>query len=445
MTHGAYSRREVLGGLTAGTALLPLVEAGRASAAPYPRRIVIFMLTNGLVQGKFFPQPSGPGRDLSTAAFPESTAALESYRSDLIFIRGVTPQNYIDSVTVGKTGGGHHSYNTLFTGTRGKPYNSEPRDRVATSKSIDQAIADDIAKSVPLPLRSLHLGMLRFGSEFHQVCFHRGQDAPIVPECNPRQVLDKFFAAGPGGSATLDRIRAERRSVLDLVGRDLARFAERLGGEDRLKVDAHLQSVREIEKQIAGVKAVTCSAPPVSSADPYSINNYPQTLSTQMDLVTAAFRCDLTRVATIQLSNSSGDRPGMFFPWLAGVSERFHHYAHSGGPGKVKIDTWFMEQLAGLLKRFRAIPEGNGTMLDNSVVLFANHMEEGSTHRPSNLPWVLAGRCGGYLRTGQLLAPTSSASTTNRVFIGLANAMGLPITTFGDDAYGSDPTPGMAV
>jgi hypothetical protein len=254
-------------------------------------------------------------------------------------------------------------------------------------------------------------------------------------------VLDKFVAGGAGGSAALDRIRAERRTVLDLVGKDLTKFAGRLGAEDRLKVDAHLQSLREIEKQLATTTTVTCNAPTVSTADPFNRVNYPQSYNSQMDLVVAAFKCGLTRVATIQTANHNGDTPSVYFPWLPGLTMHFHHYAHNLSPGKVPIDTWFAQQFAGLIKRFKSVPEGGGTMLDNTVILFANHLGDGASHTTNNLPWVLAGSCGGYFKTRQMI---QTNTTTNRVMIGLANAMGLPITTFGDPSYGSGPLPGMS-
>jgi hypothetical protein len=322
------------------------------------------------------------------------------------------------------------------------------------SQSIDQRIADEIGKRASLPVRSLHLGVLRGGNQYYNCAFYRGAGAPVAPEQNPSAAATKLFV-GTAGNSALDKQRRERQSLLDFVGRDLGTFRANLGTEDRTKVDAHLDSVRELEKQISRLGTTTCQGPTVPAID-RTVPNYPMIASAQMDVLVAALKCDLTRVATLQFSDFNGDSITM--PWIGldgkSVGTDFgpnklrdwHDCAHtprdpanpdpSNKDAKIKLDSWVVQQFASLLKRFKDVPEGAGTMLDNTVVLFANHMTDGQRHNWDNLPWILAGSAGGAIKPGRYLrAPARTPN--NKLFVSLAQAMDVPIPndTFGDPEY----------
>ncbi len=445
MIRSRPSRRELCRSLAGGAALLPLLDATReARGAGYPRRLVIVVATNGVLQKEFWPAAGG---DLSAQTLPALTAPLEPHKSDLLFVGGLEARNYTDAVN---PGGGHFTYPILFTGSRGLKLGAGNYEQtLAAGPTVDQVIATEIAKRVSRPLRSLHLGLheATAGAIANMYCcFYRDRGAPIVPEINPARAFNTLFAASDKASAPdFERIRAERRSILDFVARGLTRFYARLGREDATKVEAHLQSVREIENQIAQLGSTRCDTlPTVPATDPSSSADYPKNMAAQMDLIVAALKCDMTRVATLQLGSFNGDR--LMFPWLgiggAGLKDfpvrHYHDIAHSPGVNnddKRRVDVWYMQQFAALIQRLKNVPEGGGTMLDNTAVLWINHMGDGSLHDWHNLPCIIAGRCGGFFKPGRYVG-AGQETPVNGLLIGLANAMEVPIATFGDPMYG---------
>jgi hypothetical protein len=161
-----------------------------------------------------------------------------------------------------------------------------------------------------------------------------------------------------------------------------------------------------------------------------------------------ALKCDVARVASLSWTDNGGSGPGTL-PWLTGNPD-FHGTAHQGAAGyatKTRIDQWFYGRVAELAKAMDAVPEGNGTMLDNSVIVVCNDMNEGSAHGCGGVPIVMVGSCGGYFKTGRMVRLGSWAGKSgayymgrggvpnNRLLTTLANAMDLPITSFGNPKY----------
>lgn len=442
MKDWGQSRRDLLRKLGLGAAGLPILSATRPlRAAPlFPRRAILVVQTNGLSPSGWRPQ--GSGTDLTQRSLPMITSPLEPYRADISFIAEVSNPGY--------TGAGHGAYGTVLSPGPNAATGEYWTPRVPT---LDQVCGDAVARSANLPFKTLPLqvqvdrtGERRLGA---YRCFFRGEGQPITPEASPYRAADRLFAGKPTGDPTMDRLRAERRSLLDFVAADLQRFARNLGTEDRRTVEGYLASVREIEKQLAapGPAAGGCTAPNLGQPLAFDANeNYPKTLNLQFDLAVAALRCDATRVVTIQLAQAHGD--GYTFPWLGiagrgleigGASRTWHDIAHrevrDGVNEKVKVDHWFMQQYAGLLKRLKETPEGGRTLLDNTVVLWANHMQYGGNHNAQRLPWIMAGRCGGHFKTGQYLA--ADGTPKQRVMIHIANALGANLSSYG----GSEHTP----
>ncbi len=437
------SRREVLSrmGITAG--LLPLLDAvpafGAGPSTGYPKRLIILVWTNGTIENQFWPQ--GTGSDLSALKLPAITASLAPYVQDLLFINGLDIRNAADA---GIKTFGHQTYSTMFTGTRGTPFNAqgEPGAK-ATSPSIDQVIADGVAKQVTLPVRSLALGAMRGGNAFYNCCFYRGAGLPVAAEQSPENAAGQLFTNAKI-SPTFIQLRAERKSLLDYSAGDLGSFGKTLGTEDRKRVAAHLDAVRELEKRTTRLADGACAGPMVTDL-PKAAENYPAYVSSHMDIIVNAFKCDLTRVATLQMSDFNGDR--ITFPWLGDLGKavtfasRDHHdLAHNPGTdAKTRADTWFVQQFSALIKKLKDIPEAPGSMLDNTVILLANHMSNGARHSYDNLPWILAGRGGGYFKTGRYLR-AQAHTPTNQLFVGLAEAMGVPQP---NQSFGNIEYPGL--
>jgi hypothetical protein len=286
-------------------------------------------------------------------------------------------------------------------------------------------------------------------------------------EHNPYTVWNRLFGgAGPGGTVldpkAIERIRAERRSIFDFVGREFGSLAKNLGTDDRKKVELHQTHMRQIEKELdvsASSSSAGCSPVKLPDMDPKGVTqpwfenriNTDKAIRVQMDQSIAALRCDTTRVATFMLVDGANE--GCSFPFL-GIEKQHHQYAHGAGSGsdetngdalgKRKVDKWFHEQLAYFLGQLKATPEGNGTMLDNSLVVFLNNMNNGAGHGyTSGVPFLLAGNCQNTFRTGRYVKFASPNQPHNGILTAIANGVldGIepPVKFFGDARYGGEP------
>lgn len=444
------NRRELLARLGAGAALLPLLPNRRSfSADPvFPKRLIIIMAPNGYPDRDY--APVGTGTSLAALTLSDTLSPLNRWKDQLLMLAPLTCPNMEGAEDF------HRGYSMMFTGL---PPVSKPTGPQSvwspTGPTMDQVIGSALASSAKLPMRTLPL-QLPFGavsgvdSKREALrSFWAGQNQPVTPELNPYKVADTYFAGKTASDPAMDRIRAEKRSLLDFVGRDLQRFGDSLGTNDKLSVRGHLQAVRDIETQLAQPASATMAAVPASisttAAKPLDFNslqNYPALLNIQFDLAVAAMRADLTRVVTLQLGSAWGD--SLNFPWLAGANTRvWHRIAHDenndGRNEKKILDKWMMTQFAALLDRLAGVPEpgpSSKTMLDNTIVLWATTMLTG-THA-ARLPWILAGG-GATLGRGQYLRASADVPV-NRVMMDLCNAMGVPMTHFGNpDIKGSVP------
>jgi hypothetical protein len=273
------------------------------------------------------------------------------------------------------------------------------------------------------------------------MCF-AGADQPIVPENDPRDLFDRLFATLSQSQVELDRVRQRRASIIDLVTGELEAAAKRYGAEDRLKVEAHLDALRAIEQRLESLVDCGDVAAPPGNLDPGNNDAFPDVVDLHSDLIVRALACDLTRVASMQWSYSGG--AGVRFNWL-GVSGTYHSQViHEPGTDAdvAKVNTWFSEQFATLLDRLAAVPEGNGTMLDNTLVVWGRDMAVGAGHGLEPLPVILAGRAGGRLATGRYLQ--FPAQDHQRLLVSVAQAVGLDdVTSFGTLDTGSGPLPGL--
>jgi hypothetical protein len=470
------SRRSLLSGLGGAGALLPLLDARRGWAQPtYPKRLLVIVWCNGVMPAHFWPQGGETDFRISDAE-TSPLRPLIPHRNDILVLGGMELKNLKDDMAPG----GHASFPYLLTGVTGQPItvpiNPDGWKKSAGDRSVDQFIADEIARTTKLPIHSLQLQATNQGPSGGRYVSFRG--APVgglpngpTPIDDPVKLYTKLFGEAAGGKvpdATLTRVLAERRSVLDYVGRSLERMKGRLGAEDRQKLEAHLTGVREIETTLsAGDKGRGgCSppAPPAPGKDYRSGGpnpNYPEILKLQMDMLVSAFACDLTRVASTMWSSAHNN--GLTFFWLGqefyegprdknnggylGPYRHHHEIAHNAERSaehtrkKNLVDQWFVAQLAYLLDRMKQVKEGDGTMLDNTLVFFANNMGIGSRHTTYDMPWILAGRAGGAVKTGRLLRWAGGTPNQNVPHNGLlaamCGAMGFPRETYGDPAYGT--------
>jgi hypothetical protein len=455
MNRWSRSRRDLLKKLGLGAAWLPLLHATKPlQAAPtFPKRLMIVLQTNGLPINIWDKTTSTT--NLAEAPLPAPFTPLDPHKRDLIIFPA------LGNPAV-KTAG-HEAYGATFSGGPNNP-GEYWTPQVPT---LDQICADAVAKtagaSAAPPVRTLPLQMradtdTRLGAIR---CFFTGNNQPVTPEASPYKTADRLFAGKSMGDPVVDKLRAERRSILDYVRSDLESFGKNLGTEDRTSIAGHLDAVRQIEKQLSGLggtQNASCDTAPALGTPLVltAAENYPKILDLNFELSTAALRCDVTRIATLQLGNAYGGGvvfsflgiDGKGLEYLGGPRGAWHDLAHrevdDGGKGcnvcegtnhKQIVDRWFMSQFAALIERFRKVNEGGASMLDNGLILWANHMENGANHNAQRIPWMLAGKAGGYFKTNQLLKPSPQIQKTN-VMCEIANAMGANLTHYGAPEYG---------
>jgi hypothetical protein len=432
------ARRDLLKGLGIGAACLPIIQATRsyADTFAYPKRLISVLLTEGYRPGQVAPA-TGP---LAAAVLPPVTAPLEKHKNDLIILTNLNNPQFR-----GCNRWAHGTYGTIFAQDRGDPNTGNGKEYwEPMGPTFDQVIAAEVAKKNPgLATKSIALSVrvgTNSGGTGSNRCHWTGAKQPITPEADPYKMFSMLFTGRPmtGGMAdpAIDKVRADRKSLLDFVGGSLEKFRMRLGTEDRVVVEGHLESIRNLEKELTaprpapGMCDVMLTGDAAKPVDIASNNNNGVLLNVGFQLMAAALRCDVTRVATMQFGDATGG--SVTFPQV-NVGRNWHSLGHNPGADKLVVDKWVMTQFSGLLDTIKAVPEGTGkTMLDNMVVLWANHMESGDTHQAVKLPWILAGKQGGFFKVGQSL-PESGKNNTH-VLATIIKSMGIDVTTFGDGA-----------
>lgn len=423
-TRARFSRRALLRRLGASAAMLPLVHAERAlgqTVGGFPKRLVTIAWTNGVAQPHFYP----PGDDPTAS---DILKVFAPWKSKVLLPLGLDIKVMLDA---GRRYDGHFSYPSLFTGTY---RNLGGQSSTATGPSVDQVVSDAIARTVKLPVPLMNVAASGRSTSY------RTDAQRNTAETDVSRMFNRLFQSQTLPTGELDLIRTRRKSVLDYLGKELDAFGSRLGTEDRTKIAAHLQSIRQLETELAGVSERKCATP----AAPTGSGDYPTKVRLFGEMAALAIRCDVTRVVSMVWGDDGGSGPSSF--QFMGVGGDYHGLAHQGPAGytnKVKIDTWLFQHVANIVKLLDASPEGTGTTLDNTVIVTANDMNEGNGHYVGTIPFVLIGSAGGYFRTGRAVRLGSWVGKTgaywrsdagvphNKLLASLSNAMGVPTEGFG--------------
>jgi len=445
------SRRTMLKGMGV-TMALPLLEAmkplasfGAAAATAKeeaPKRLAVLFFPNGTHEHKWTPEGEGADFKLSPILEP-----LAEHKKDLLVFTNLWNQ-------ATNTGDGHYVKDAAFlTGTTiTKTTGADVR---SNGVSMDQLIAQKIGNLTPLPSLELGIETPRTGVDtnvgYTQLYgAHISWSSPVTPvakEINPRLAFDRLFRSKAGGSANPQR----DRSVLDLVMDDAKRLRGKVGHDDQRKLDEYFESVRAIERRIefdakrrateyADLGILTKEVDALDQRivkyqkDPNQFGmDRTERVRLMLDLMVLAFWSDSTRVSTFMFGNSVST---LNFSFLPGVKESHHEASHHNNEAhKLEqyqaITTWFSTQYAYMLSRMKSIKEGNGNLLDNSMVLFGSGFRDGNAHNPHNLPLVLAGKAGGTLSTGRHLTYAKDTQLCN-LYLSMIRRMGVQAERFGD-------------
>jgi hypothetical protein len=429
------------GGLVAGLPLLASLDA-RAQTA-FPRRMLVYFTPNGSRPDAWFPVRGASGAE-DDFSLGEIHQPLAPFRDHLLLFQGI----HMEAPDRGPGEPHQQGMGALLTGRRLQQGTFVGGDGSLAGWgdgiSVDQVIANAVGGQTRIP--SLQLGVRATGAAVRHRLSYAGPARPLPPQNDPRDVWSTIFR---GFNVPPDEaaIRHEKRSsVLDAVKGQFAAVRRRVSTEDRLKLDAHLAMVRDIEQRLR-IDLPPPSVCEVPGAPPQLDSTHEDQMGVvarlQADLLVMAFACDLTRVASLQ--NSSGAN-NIRFSFMQSYTDD-HQLSHAGNGDTtsraewVGRQTWYAQQLAYILGRLQQIPEGAGTMLDNTVVFWGSEIAVGNTHSHRNMPFLLAGRCGGAFRTGRFL--TMPDRQHNDLLVSLMNAMGVPGDTFGDPEYCAGPLPNL--
>jgi hypothetical protein len=435
-------RRTFLRGAGGALIALPFLEAmrgGRARAATglggFPKRFVAVYTPNGVVPSKWTPTGTGTSFTLSPILLP-----LADHKANLLVLSGLD----LDVTYVGpgdahqKGMGGSLTGRPLLEGSFGGGGGTSAG--FASGISVDQRMAQAIGQDTRFPSLELGVQVRAKATPLTRISY-QGAGEPLPPESDPFTMFTRLFGNG-ADPVTLARLKAERQTVLQGVKASYDRIGQVVGADDRAKLEQHLEAVREIERRLTSGTdpGPACSTPDLGAPfDVAAAEAYPQAGARQMDLLAMALACDLTRVATLQWSSSGSAQR---FPWLD-VNDSHHLLSHSSDTDTTsqtkltKIDTWYARQVAYLIAKLKSLPEGDGTVFDNTVILWFTELAKGNTHSRRAMHLLLAGSCGGHFRTGRHLA--YSGQSHNNLLVSLLNAMDVPDTRFGHTDFCTGP------
>lgn len=442
-----YTRRHLLRGALTTTAAVPLLNAGVTSAqSSYPTRLLVFFTPNGTRNRMFWPSGSETNFQLGPLTSP-----LENFKDRLTFLKGIRLNDSLQNGFLGGTLGSEHARGTggmltarpLNAGTQFKSFGNTTSGW-GSGQSIDQYLAERIGATTTF--KSLQLGVHVRDTEVRARISYRDSNQPNPPRENPTDVFNTLF-----GELATDRLASQRQSVFDITRGELERLTRLVGAEDRQKLEAHLTSMRDVEQRLTQSQSISgaaaCSPPTMQPVDLSNDNQYPEAGRLQMDLAAAALACDMTRVITLQWSYAESEHLFQFLN-INGNHHSISHDFSQSGPGYDAyntIQTWYAEQLNYMLERLDSYQEGAGTLLDNTLVLWASEIGESTTHALTTMPYVLAGRAGGRIRSGRFIDYGSRERDNNQMLISMAHALGVEdLTEFGDPSGQMGPLPNLS-
>ena len=426
----ALPRRTFLRAVGA-TVALPMLDAMvpalTAAGKPTPRVGFVY-IANGVIQNQWVPAATGAGFELTPILAP-----FASVRDKITVLSGLS---HLQADTFGDGTGDHPRASAVWlTGVHAFD-RTRPDVEVRLATTADQYIAQAIGKDSPIPSLELAVDQPTQGSCDSGDCFYvntvswRNDTTPNPTEQHPRIVFERLFGDGGSAAARLARIRS-RSSILDSVRAEASRVANSLGTGDKAKLGEYLDSVREIEQRIQHVETqpVDLELPDRPTDVPASFDAHTRLM---FDLQALAWQADVTRVFSLVMSRELSSRT---FANI-GVPEQHHAVSHHRNDPdlitkKAKIDVYQAQLLAHFLERLERTPDGDGSLLDHSLVLYGGGMGDGNLHRHADLPCLLAGSLGGQFKTGTHVRYEMDTPMSN-LLLTMMDATGVRLDRIGD-------------
>ena len=449
------SRRRLLSGLGAlGVALTgPIWRSatvfGQDANTPAAPRFIGLFSANGTIGSEFFPA-AAPGNE-APLTLGRILAPLADHVSRLLVLKGVhmnsTVENELGVAGALKPGGPHmKGPGAMLTGgslEAGSFAGAGGPAGYADRISVDQFIANRIGSQSKFA--SLEFGVRVEGQEPLRVISYRGANQPNIPVDDPFAMYQRIFADADLSVTEFERIRSERRSVLDFLKDDIGRLQTRMSAADRARLEAHLGGIRSIEQRLDNSSSECRPLTLPDRFDAGKMENFVESGKLQLDLMLLAHSCSLTRVSTFMWANANS---WQYFPFID-VNEEHHELSHAGDEDTaareklIKINAWHAEQVKYLLDGLAVAKESDGSsLLDNTLLLWGNELGVGNTHSYKDIPWLLAGNAGGRLATGRYLQFRDQPH--NNLLVSVCHALGFDdVTSFGIPGVCTGPLVGL--
>ena len=425
-------RRTLLRGVgaTLGLPWMETMAAPATATATAPIRLAALYMPNGVNVDAWTPKEAGRNFELTPTLSP-----LAPFKSQLNVFSNFWNAN-------SKGGDGHYVKEAAILTCA--TIKKTPGADIANGISLDQQAALKVQMETPLP--SLELGVTPVAIGVDAVVGYTrvygshiawsNATTPLAREINPRSVYERLFGAANGQQANAAKLDT---LLLDRVLGDAKRLRGQVGQADRLRLDEYLSVMRSLEERVqrssaGGAKAWKARVPIDPKGAPTdSPKDHPEHVRLMLDMMAVAFQSDTTRVGTFMFGNAVSN---VSFRWLEGVSAGHHDVSHhQKDPDKLRqyqlINRWHIEQYAYLLKRLSEMKEGEGSVLDNSMILFASALSDGNKHDPHKLPILVSGRAGGRMETGQHFVMGDDAPLAN-LYVSMLDAFGAPVERFAD-------------
>jgi Protein of unknown function (DUF1552) len=407
-------------------AMLPAQTPLKDTAANPTSRFGFVYVPHGMIMGEMTPATEGPNFEITNVLTP-----LEPFQDQLHVVSGLEAAQAGDG-----SGGDHMRSAAAYLSCAPPKRNAGENAYLATT--VDQVIAQKIGQDTPLP--SLQLGIE--DTSYTGVCDDGYSCAymntiswatptkPLPMERNPLVIFERLFGDGSTPEQRLVR-RKEDRSILDSVTHDVARLGRVVGPSDRSRLNEYLDEIRDLERRLQAVSKATADLPlaAVPAGIPQSWDEHAKLM---YDLQALAYRADITRVSTFMYSR---DKINRTFP-ESGVTVGFHSASHTSGAAEAKktfakMNRYHMQVLAYFLNKLKSTPDGDGTLLDHSLIMLGSTMSNGDVHDHAPLPIVLIGGASGRLDRGRHVKYPAHTPLAN-LLLAVLHTAGIPKETFGD-------------
>lgn len=410
-------------------AMLPAQTPLRAAAANPKTRFTGIFFPHGMAPGYWVPKAEGTNFEL-----PFIMGPLQALRDRVVILSGLHARSA--EPPPGVTGSDHFVAAAYLCATKPKKTTGADIDAGTT---IDQLIAQKIGQDTLLP--SLQLAVEDPGAssscgEGYSCAYTNSiswsaPNKPLPMELNPQVVFERLFGDGSDPEERAAR-RRQQGSVLDAVRESLGRIRKDVGSNDRARLDQYTEDIREIERRFAIATKASTDAP--AMALPTGVpESFDEHIKLQYDLIALAFQSDVTRVATLL---GARDLTNRNYP-ASGTNTGFHGGSHHAeNPQKIadyaKINRYHIQMLAYFLDKLKSIPDGDGTLLDHSVILHGSNMGNSNQHQHYDVPHILAGGASGQLKGGRHLAYPSKTVPTGNLLLSILDMFGFNEERIGD-------------